>query len=91
MLTSNNYEHKIDEYGKYLNDICENDIPFNYNDYNKILKELEKIKMKSKPNSGVSLYIDYLFFYIKNSKINNKIRKFKLQKIMNYNAITNSN
>lgn len=89
MLTNKNYIDDIDEYGKYLNDIVENVKEFDYLDYNKIITEIKNIKEKSKPNSEMSLYIDYLFDYLKNSKINNKIRKVKLQKIMNYNASEN--
>lgn len=82
MLTNN----EMDECAKYLNDIFEGTIEFDYIKYNKLINDLKNKKENSKPNGEISLYIDYLFDAIKNPKFNNKIRKFKLKKIMKQNA-----
>lgn len=85
MLTND----EMDKYADYLNDIFEGIIEFDYIKYNNLINELKNTKEMSKPNGDISLYIDYLFDAIKNPKLNNKIRKFKLKKIMTYNESTN--
>jgi hypothetical protein len=51
-----------------------------------MIKNMKNIKLQYKPNDNIPKYIDYLFDVMNMPSFKNKIREFKLQKIMNYNV-----
>jgi hypothetical protein len=78
--------HTLEDYATYINVVIENKYYFDCIFYDKMIKNMKNIKLQYKPNDNIPKYIDYLFDVMNMPSFKNKIREFKLQKIMNYNV-----